>query len=320
MTDEPSNISETEARQTAIEIVAHLVNVKSLCVTKLLRPAGVPEPLLVRFMKEVNPATDKKLTKREGISMIIDALEQERDGGSRAVVRAIIDVARQWKSFEDAASQHDARAAVERAKDIAGPLAASDRRQQEEFERLRRQSESRRKAERLAELRRGSELLRLEFEDLYRTEPHARGYALQEILQRLFGLHRFAVHRSFQRNDGGEQIDAAFELDSWHYLVECRWRQAATDARDIDGLSGQVGRSGKPAMGLFLSIEHWSENVVPLLKMNSSKNVVLMSGADLHGVLRDAEDLREFIRAKVAALSLKAEPFLSYSDWLQRRG
>ena len=62
---------------------------------------------------------------------------------------------------------------------------------------------------------------------------------------------RRAVIRAFTRNAGGEQIDAASEMDSWHYIVECRWRAELADIRELDGLAGQVARTGRQTMGLF---------------------------------------------------------------------
>ena len=59
---------------------------------------------------------------------------------------------------------------------------------------------------------------------------------------------------SFARNSGGEQIDGAFKLDDWHYIVECRWRERLADIRQLDGLYGQVQRSGRQTMGLYLSV------------------------------------------------------------------
>src|SRR5207237_3653592 len=114
----------------------------------------------------------------------------------------------------------------------------------------------------------------------------------------------------------GEQIDGAFRLDSWHYLVECRWREKLADIRQLDGLKGQVDRSGKQTMGLFLSINGWSQNVCPLLKQNPSKSIILMDGYDLRTILERHLDLRQFILAKVAKLNLEAEPYFGVRQYL----
>lgn len=116
---------------------------------------------------------------------------------------------------------------------------------------------------------------------------------------------------SFRRNEGAEQIDAAFEMDGQYYIVECRWRTKLANIRELDGLYGQIERSGRQTMGLFLSINGWSDHVVPLMKQNPNKSIILMEGYDLHTVLAQYVDLRRLLKAKLGALNLEAEPYFS---------
>lgn len=141
------------------------------------------------------------------------------------------------------------------------------------------------------------------------TKEQRRGYLLQDLLNRTFDLHAIPVVASFTRNEGGEQIDGAFKLEGWHYIVECRWRKKLSDIRELDGLSGQIARSGRQTMGVFLSINGWSDNLVPLLKQNPDKSIILMDGFDLRTVLAGHVDLRDFLLAKIEKLNLKAEPY-----------
>jgi hypothetical protein len=72
----------------------------------------------------------------------------------------------------------------------------------------------------------------MQFDDALQSEsPQRRGYLLEDLLARTFGLHGLEVARSFRRNEGGEQIDGAFRFDGWHYIVECRWRAEPADMR-----------------------------------------------------------------------------------------
>lgn len=56
-------------------------------------------------------------------------------------------------------------------------------------------------------------------------DPHGRGYLLQDLLRDTFNHFAIPVEQSFTRNAGGEQIDGAFVINGWHYIVECRWRE-----------------------------------------------------------------------------------------------
>ena len=53
-----------------------------------------------------------------------------------------------------------------------------------------------------------------------------RGTILEDIVNRLFNaydlMEQLTVAQAFRRNANGEQIDGAFKLDGWHYIVEMK--------------------------------------------------------------------------------------------------
>ena len=74
---------------------------------------------------------------------------------------------------------------------------------------------------------------------------------------------------------------------------------------------------GQP-MGLFLSINRWSENIPGLLKQNPHKVIILMQGFDLRTILSEEVDLRDYILAAVKNLNLNAEPYLGIREYLEQ--
>lgn len=125
--------------------------------------------------------------------------------------------------------------------------------------------------------------------------------------------------KPFTRNEGGEQIDGAFVLDGWHYLVEARWREKAADIRQLDGLKGQIERSGHQTMGIYVSVNGWSGHVPDLLKQNPKKVIILMDGDDFHAVLSGRIDLQPLLRQKVQKLNFYGEPFIGAAELLTKR-
>jgi hypothetical protein len=239
--------------------------------------------------------------------------------GAKNALRRIVEIAASWTSFHLANDEYAARAVVHKAREVLNMVETIEARETQAREISRQQDLARMSREKGELLKKHSDLLLMMFDEMARSsDPHARGYLLQELINRLFDLHGIPVYRSFTRNDGGEQIDGAFKLEGWHYIVECRWRERLADIRQLDGLYGQVQRSGKQTMGLFLSINGWSENVPPLLRQNSEKCVLLMDGYDLRCVLSSEADLTEFLMAKLACLNLDAEPHLGFKDFHQR--
>jgi len=147
----------------------------------------------------------------------------------------------------------------------------------------------------------------------------SRGYSLEKLLNELFALSGIKETGPFRRNEGAEQIDGAFELGGWHYLVECRWRKEPADMSEIAGLYLKVEGSGGSTKGLFLSVNGWSQNVPNLMKRNPNKKTILMNGDDLEHVLGGQIELAAFIREKSKQLDLKAEPFYSAQEFLKDR-
>lgn len=304
-----------EARRLAIEVIATLVHVKHTMAELVLKPAGIPPEVYRPLLYRNDPATGRVLSKRQIAPLILDAVGG-RDDCSHTL-RSIIELAANWSSFHLADDEYAARATVQKARELLGTIELMEAREAKQRELARKEELARMEKERADLMRRQSELLLMMFDDMGCDGDHQkRGYLLQDLLNRVFDLHQIPVVRSFTRNQGAEQIDGAFKIEGWHYLVECRWRQKLADIRELDGLKGQVDRSGKQTMGLFLSINGWSENVPGLLKQNPDKSIVLMEGYDLRTVLGGRVDLRDFILAKVAKLNLEGEPFLGVGEYL----
>jgi hypothetical protein len=303
-----------EERRVANEAIATLVNIKSTMADMLLKPAGVPESLFQPIFKQRDPNTNQPISKRQIAPLILDALEKRVDG--KEIIRNIIRITARWNNFYLAKDEFLARATVQKAQEILKEVEIDE----EKEILLQKEIETRKRDEERYQFIKQRQLLLQMFDDLSISEDYQkRGYLLQHLLDQLFRLFEIPIARSFTRNEGGEQIDGAFRLEGWHYLVECRWRAKLANIRELDGLKGQIDRSGKQTMGLFLSINGWSENVPNLLKQNPDKSIVLMEGYDLRCVLSTDIDLRELLMAKIEKLKLESEPYYSIRQYLVDR-
>ncbi len=305
-----------EERRLAIEIIATLVNIKDTMAERILKPAGVPREIYGPLLNKRNEYTRQQLSKREIAPLILETVEKRTDSSN--IIRAIIKIAADWKDFHLAQNEYNARATVQKAREILNVIEIMEAKEAQEQEIARRREIERIKQERLSQFTKQLDLLLMMFDDLAKSQdPQKRGFLLQELLNQTFDLYEIPVVNSFKRNDGAEQIDGAFKLEGWHYLVECRWRKKLADIRQLDGLKGQVDRSGKQTMGLFLSIERWSENVPAMLKQNPSKSIILMDGIDLRAVLCGYANLQQLLIAKIAHLNLQNESFFGVADYLE---
>lgn len=301
-----------DEKSLVIEAIATLAHYKSNMVNFILKPAGVPKEIYVPLLDQRNDLTGRPMSKRQTAPLILDALEKRNDYAD--IVGHIITIAARWNKFELSDKEYEARAVKAKAQAIL------ERHQLFEVEEAGRKDAAREEqaTEALSRRKRELGLLLAMFDELTLREqnPQKRGYLLQDLLNRLFNAFEIPVHRSFTRNEGAEQIDGAFQIDGWYYLTECRWRQEPSDTRALDGFVGQISRSGKQTMGLFLSINGWSEHVPDLLKQNDQKAIILMQGYDLRTILSEEVHLRDYIVAAVQNLNLRAEPYLGVKEYL----
>lgn len=298
-----------EERRIAIEAIAKLMHLKNDLYAYILQPAGVPLALF-RQMARRSDALGRAITKRAMAPLILDAIQP--DASRKQIERRVVEIAAQWDRTDLTDDPLAARKTVLMARGFLSSIA--DEEAKAEVRRFANVESAAGEQRRTLETQ--SALLLAMYDELVRSDDHQRrGFLLQDLLPRVLDLHDISVIGSFTRNAGGEQIDGAFRLDGWHYLVECRWRTHPADIRQMDGLLGQVRRSGAQTLGVFLAINGWSPNVVPLLKQNPEKRMLLMDGYDLRRVLADPLDLRALLQAKLAELNLRAEPFLSAREF-----
>ncbi|MCU0429189.1 MAG: hypothetical protein MUF42_04385 [Cytophagaceae bacterium] len=127
------------------------------------------------------------------------------------------------------------------------------------------------------------------------TDPHTRGFKLEKVIKNLFSLFDLDPKASFRIL--GEQIDGAFTFESNDYLFEGKWQQELCNIQDLDAFSGKLGRRLENTLGLFCSINGFSEDAV---KAHSTgrRLIILMDGSDLMAVLEGRIDLIQLLLRK----------------------
>lgn len=309
----------TDTKRLVVEIIANLAHIKSIMYERLLKPAGIRKEFFQSLLRERNDSGNC-LTKREMANKIIFAIESH--SSYEKIVHSIIKTACEWNHFHLANNEYEARATVQKAREVLGLLDIWREKEAAELKHTRNTVEAEKKVQQANELSAQLELLRYQYDNISgkSVNPQARGIMLEDIVNRLFNAYnlteQLSVTQAFKRNDNGEQIDGAFKLDGWHYIVEMKWTNRVSGIRELDSLLGKISRSGKQTMGLFISINGWSFHVVELLKQNSDKSILLMNGYDLRAVLTGKIDLITMMHLKLSKLNLEAEPFYGAESML----
>jgi hypothetical protein len=126
------------------------------------------------------------------------------------------------------------------------------------------------------------------------TDVHRRGYAFESLLADIFLLYDLEPRLAY--TTPLEQIDGSFTFDTDDYIVEARWRSAPSDRGDADIFANKVRRKGKNAVGLFISVNGFTEPFREAYR--ESTPFVAMDGADLYAVLDNRVRFDDLIRAK----------------------
>ena len=122
-----------------------------------------------------------------------------------------------------------------------------------------------------------------------------RGYRLEKILREVFELFDLDPRASFKIV--GEQIDGAFTFEGTDYLFEGKWQQVAVSAADLDVLAGKLSRKLDNTLGLFLSVNGFSEGGVEA-HSSGRRLMILMDGSDLMLILEGRIDFVQMLLRK----------------------
>lgn len=237
--------------------------------------------------------------KRNTVATLVDHLAKHEDLYQRDLIRLMSEVC-QITDFSHLRKLEDGEEKAEHAaiavEALRSQLKGYQDLQQEEREAENRRQEVHQRLMKVNAVQQRLDEIRGEFFALVGgNNPQQRGYRLENILKGLFQLFDLDPKASFKIK--GEQIDGAFSFEGTDYLLEARWQKDPVAAKELDSLAGKLSRKLENTLGLFLSINGFSEDAV---KAHSSgrRLVILMDGSDLMAVLEGRIDLLQLLLRK----------------------
>lgn len=253
--------------------------------------------------------------KRQIVSDIIDELVSDQGKYLGDIRRLLYEVSR-MESFRHLEQLDDGRRKAERARqsvlELKRMIEDHDQKKREEDEIRKKRIENQEK------IRKSQAVLsRLdEIKDRYSKlvtskDHHGRGFELEKVLYDIFELFDLDPKASFRNT--GEQIDGAFSLDGTDYLFEAKWQSFAVNASDLDSFNGKISRKLDNTLGLFLSINGFSEDAVKIHSAGRS-TILLMDGIDLLSVLENRIDFVSLLIRKKRHAAQTGDIYLKVGD------
>lgn len=140
--------------------------------------------------------------------------------------------------------------------------------------------------------------------------PNARGYAFEGFLKNWFDAWGLEARKSFKLGSG-EQIDGSFVHRNTVFLLEAKWKRAATDAGALHAFQGRVGERLEGARGLFVSYGGFTP---PSLRDFTARRILLMDGMDIADALSQRLSLDDIIAAKLRVAIEERRPFVQVRE------
>lgn len=237
--------------------------------------------------------------KRNIVGFVVDFLARRQDQFQPDLVRLMTEVSR-IEDFSHLAQLDDGDKKVKKAKTAVAALkkltAAHDTLHEEERKVEERRNAAFQKLVKTTSVQEKlAELTKAYFSLLGSDDPQKRGYALEKILKELFVLFDLDPKASFKIT--GEQIDGAFSFDGTDYLLEAKWQKESVATKDLDSLAGKLSRKLDNTLGLYLSINGYSDDAVRLHSSGRSL-MILVDGSDIMAVLEGRIDLLQLLLRK----------------------
>lgn len=237
--------------------------------------------------------------KRNIVATLVDALSQDEGSHQKSLLTLMYEVA-EIRDFSHLSRLDGGKEKVERATEAVNALREQvkghlDLKKEEEEAERRREDAHKRIMATQGVQQKLEEIKQEYFSLLSAQNRQERGYELEKILKDLFELFDLDPKASFRIV--GEQIDGAFTFEGTDYLFEAKWQQAPVNAKDMDSLSGKLGRKLENSLGLFLSINGFSNDAVNAVS-SGRRLLILMDGSDLMAVLEGRINLLQLLYRK----------------------
>ncbi|WP_415775626.1 hypothetical protein ACMYQ1_00510 [Shewanella oncorhynchi] len=212
------------------------------------------------------------------------------------------------KSLDDGPQKVEkARSSVNQLKQLVEPH-QEIKKEHDEIKRRQEQAAIKLKAN--VAVRQKLEQIKNRYMSLVGTDnAQVRGFELEKIMYELFELFDLDPKASFKNL--GEQLDGAFSLDGTEYLFEAKWQKSLVNKADLAVFSDKVKTKLENTLGIFLSINGFSQDGVAAHQAGGS-SILLMDGGDLMAVFEERIDFTSLLLRKKRYAAQTGNIYFSY--------
>jgi Restriction endonuclease len=154
------------------------------------------------------------------------------------------------------------------------------------------------------------QLLKAELLQIASLAPHARGYAFEAFLKKLFDAFGLSAREPFSLH--GEQIDGSFQLEGQTYLIEAKWHAQKIGVAELHTFHGKAEQKAAWTRGLFISDSGFTDE--GLVAFGRGKRVICMDGLDIFDCLERELPLNHVLAVKARHMAETGQSFARVRD------
>lgn len=252
----------------------------------------------LRDAPEILAQLDFTAPKRETAGLAVDLLMEAEEQYQDITIALMLSIA-EMESFPDLARHEEHDEMIAMATTAVTKLRMWTRRHQEILDAYAEYARDAVAAAAIADRSRAlsEELGKLKVRFLVldgMTNARERGYALERFLNDLFRLFDLDPRAAYSLDH--EQIDGALSFDTDDYILEAKWWKKLMGRGDLDIFDSKIRRRGKNTLGLYVSINGFSQDGLAMYEYSTS--FITFEGADLLAVLEGRVLLDDQLRRK----------------------
>ncbi len=142
-------------------------------------------------------------------------------------------------------------------------------------------------------------------------DPRTRGLRFEEFLTRIFDNEDIDFKGRYRPRS--EEVDGAIFLYGRTYLIEARWRKDPEPASAVYAFRGKIEGKIAGTLGVFWSINGYSDNCVPTVIAGKTLNVLLFDRTDLEAIIEGEISFKKLLEKKTIAAGTKGDIYLPWS-------
>jgi hypothetical protein len=152
------------------------------------------------------------------------------------------------------------------------------------------------------------------------TSSHqGRGLEFEKHIIDYLNTEEILISNPYHTKDNrSEQIDGAIKVSDRIFLLEIKWVDSGIAASDLYSFIGKIDNKFYGTLGLFISKNELSNNVLKAVSKGRQRKVIILHGDDIIDLLEKKIPFKEYIDEAVKAYSTNNIDNYSITDYLKK--